>query len=44
MEKKEIGTMIFTDYKDRFQLFLSIALLLLFFDLILLNRKNKWNY
>ena len=44
MEKKEIGTMIFTDYKDRFQLFLSIALLLLFFDLILLSRKNKWNY
>jgi len=44
MEKKEIGTMVFTDYKDRFQLFLSIALLLLFFDLILLSRKNKCNY
>ena len=44
MEKKEIGTMVFTDYKDRFQLFLSIALLVLFFDLVLLNRKNKWNY
>ena len=44
MEKKEIGTMVFTDYKDRFQLFLSIALLLLFFDLILLSRKNKWKY
>ena len=44
MEKKEIGTMVFTDYKDRFQLFLSITLLLLFFDLILLSRKNKWNY
>ena len=44
MEKKEIGSMVFTDYKDRFQLFLSIALLLLFFDLILLRRKNKWNY
>ena len=44
MEKKEIGTMVFTDYKDRFQLFLFIALLLLFFDLVLLNRKNKWNY
>jgi len=44
MEKKEIGTMVFTDYKDRFQLFLSIAFLLLFFDLILLSRKNKWKY
>ncbi len=44
MEKKEIGTMVFTDYKDRFQLFIFIALLFVFFDLILLNRKNKWNY
>jgi Ca-activated chloride channel family protein len=42
MEKKEIGTMIFTDYKDRFQLFLSIALFLLIFDLVLLSRKNNW--
>ncbi len=41
MEKKEIGTMIFTDYKDRFQLFLSIALFLLIFDLVLLSRKSK---
>ena len=43
MEKKEIGTMIFTEYKDRFQLFISFALLLLLTDLILLNRKNKWS-
>lgn len=42
MEKKEIGTMIFTEYKDRFQLFLIIALLLLIFDLFLLERKNNW--
>jgi Ca-activated chloride channel family protein len=42
MEKKEIGSMIFTDYKDRFQLFLSIALFLLIFDLVLLSRKNNW--
>jgi len=42
MEKKEIGSMIFTDYKDRFQFFFSIALFLLIFDLILLSRKNKW--
>jgi Ca-activated chloride channel family protein len=42
MEKKEIGSMIFTDYKDRFQLFLSIALFLLIFDLVLLSRKNNY--
>ena len=42
MEKKEIGTMVFTQYKDRFQLFLSLALLFLILDLILLPRKNKW--
>jgi Ca-activated chloride channel family protein len=43
MEKKEIGTMVFTQYKDRFQLFIGFALLLLLADLILLNRKNKWS-
>ena len=42
MEKKEIGTMVFTQYKDRFQLFISLALLFLILDLILLPRKNKW--
>jgi Ca-activated chloride channel family protein len=43
MEKKEIGTMVFTEYKDRFQLFIGFALLLLLADLMLLNRKNKWS-
>ena len=43
MEKKEIGTMVFTEYKDRFQLFIGLALLLLITDLILLARKNKWS-
>ena len=42
MEKKEIGTMIITEYKDRFQLFIALAILLLIIDLILLERKNKW--
>ena len=42
MEKKEIGTMIFTEHKDRFQLFLIITLVLLIFDLFLLERKNNW--
>ena len=43
MEKQEIGTMVFTDYKDRFQLFIGLALLLLILDLIILPRKNKWS-
>lgn len=42
MEKKEIGTMVFTEYKDRFQLFIGIVLFLLFTNLILLPRKSKW--
>jgi Ca-activated chloride channel family protein len=44
MEKKEIGTMIFTNYKDRFQIFIGLVLFLLFIDLILLPRKNKINF
>jgi Ca-activated chloride channel family protein len=43
MEKKEIGTMVFTEYKDRFQLFIGLALFLLIIDLMLLGRKNKWS-
>ena len=43
MEKKEIGTMVFTEYKDRFQLFIGLALFLLFVDLLLLNKRNKWS-
>ena len=42
MEKKEIGTMIFTNYKDRFQIFISISLVLLILNLIILQRKNNW--
>ena len=43
MEKKEIGTMVFTEYKDRFQWFIGLALLFLILDLMLLPRKNKWS-
>ena len=42
MEKKEIGTMIFTNYKDRFQIFIGISLILLILNLIILQRKNSW--
>ena len=43
MEKKEIGSKIFTDYKDRFQIFIGLAILLLLLDLFILERKNKWS-
>ena len=43
MEKKEIGSKVFTDYKDRFQWFLGIALLLLIIESFLRNTKNKWS-
>ena len=43
MEKKEIGTKVFTDYKDRFQWFLGISIVLLLLDLLISNTKNKWS-
>ena len=43
MEKKEIGSKVFTDYKDRFQIFIGLAILLLLLDLFILERKNKWS-
>ena len=42
MEKKEIGTMVFTEHKDRFQLFIGLSLILLLLDLVLLSKKTKW--
>ena len=41
MEKKEIGTMIFTNYKDRFQIFIGISLVLLILNLFFLESKNN---
>ena len=42
MEKKEIGSKIFTDYKDRFQIFIGIAIFLLILDLFIMNQKNQF--
>ena len=42
MEKKEIGSKIFTDYKDRFQIFIGIAIFLLILDLFIMNKKNQF--
>ena len=42
MEKKEIGTMIFTEYKNRFQFFIGIAFILLLLDLLILKKRNNY--
>lgn len=42
MEKKQFEAKIFTDYQDRFQYFIAIALLLLIIETIISERKSKW--
>lgn len=41
-EKKEFETKKFADYKDQFQWFVAIGLLLLIIDIFLLEKKTKW--
>ena len=43
MEKKEIGAKVFTDYKDRFQWFIGLAIILLIMETLMKGRKNKWS-
>jgi Ca-activated chloride channel family protein len=43
MEKKEIGSKVFTDYKDRFQWFIGLAIILLLIETLIKGRKNKWS-
>ncbi len=42
MNQKEFEAKQFTDFKDRFQWFLGLALLLLVLDMLLLERKTAW--
>ncbi len=42
IDKKEIETRQFTDYEDRFQVFLGIAILFLLIELLVANRKTRW--
>jgi Ca-activated chloride channel family protein len=42
LEKREFGTKRFTDYEDRFQLLLAAALILLFAELFLSERRSAW--
>lgn len=42
MDKKEFEAKQFAEYKDQFQWFLGIALVFLFLDIFLLDRKTGW--
>ncbi len=41
MEKKELESSIYSDYEDRFQYIIALALIFLLFDFIILERKNR---
>lgn len=41
-DKNEFETKQFSDYKDQFQWFLAIGILLLIIDVLLFERKTKW--
>jgi Ca-activated chloride channel family protein len=42
MEKKEYGTKLYTDYEDRFQIFLLVGLLIIIVEILISERKNKY--
>jgi len=41
MEKEEMDTRVYSEYEERFQYLIGISLLLLIFEFMLLERKNK---
>lgn len=42
MEKKQFEAKVFTDYEDRFQFFIALALLFFVIELFVSERKSKW--
>ncbi len=42
IEKKELETRIYSEYDEKFQFMIGLALILILFDFILLERKNKY--
>lgn len=42
MNKTEFGTVAYAEYEDRFQIFLLIGIALLWIELFIVERKNKW--
>ena len=42
MEKKTFDSKVYTDYEDRFQIFIAVSLFLLLIESIFTERKSKW--
>ena len=42
MEKVKFGSKVFSDYEDRFQYFLGLALVLLILEFFIAEKKSKW--
>ena len=42
MEKTEMKSQIYADYDEKFQYFIGLALFLILFDFLILDRKNKY--
>lgn len=42
MDKKEFEAKVFTEYEDRFQYFLAVALFFLLLEILISNKKNKF--
>jgi Ca-activated chloride channel family protein len=42
MEKEEMESRVYSEYNDQFQYFFAIALVLILFEFIILERKNKY--
>jgi Ca-activated chloride channel homolog len=43
MQKNEYDSKVFSDYEDRFQVFLLISLILLLAEIFIFERKGKWS-
>jgi len=42
IEKSEIEARVFTDYENRFQVFIGLAILFLVLEILIASRKSKW--
>jgi Ca-activated chloride channel family protein len=42
LEKSSLDSKVFSEYEDRFQYFLALALLLLIFEIFIFERKARW--
>ncbi len=42
MEKQEMDTRVYSEYDDQFQYFFAVGLLLLLFEFVILERKNRY--